>query len=664
MIKLKFKVLFIILVNVTAFGQKLGLDKVTKSELLEKQHKKDTAAAAAFIFKKATTTFNFTERDGFVPTTVFQVKVKIYKKEGLNWANFRIPYYIGYKTISDEYVDVVGGYTYNLENDKVVKTKVTGEGKFKEKINENWEVKSITFPNVKVGSIIELEYRFKSENLSILPQFQFQYDIPVDYAEFKTFVPEFYLYSAMKRGYIDLSIDQKLESTAQSFQAKVDLASVGRTLNYKQVVTDYKVSDVPALMEEDYVNNINNYYGKIEHELKTIRYPDEEPKQIATTWEAVAKSIYDDKDFNSASSKFDYFANDVKSIINGVESPEERVKKIFNFVKSRMTWNDYYGYYPKQKMEDAYRERVGNIGEINLMLVSMLRMAGIEANPVLVSTRENGFGLFPSRTLFNYLIVAAQIDETTLLMDATNKLSDINMLPIRALNWQGRLIKKDGTSAEINLMPNKNSKSVVNIQGNINGQGEVTGKIRQQYFDYCALKFREDYGGLTTESYIEQLERKNHGLEITTYDVQNTKDLNLPVVENYEFKSTNSVEIIGDKMYVSPFIFFVTDSNPFKQEKREYPIDFVFPKEYKFNIGLTIPEGYVVETLPQPKAVGIAEGMGNFKYNISNNGKQIQLIWSQEINKAVIEPEYYEALKNFYKEIINKQTERIVLKKT
>jgi len=661
---MKVLLFFLVVFSFNASGQKLDLGKVTKLELLEKKHKKDSTAPATFLFKKGVINFSYTEKDGFSSTTVFKIKLKIYNTAGLKWADFRIPYYIGYKTLNDEYVEIVSAYTYNLEEDKIVKTRVTNEGKFKEKLNENWEVKSVTFPNVKIGSIIELEYKLKSENLSILPEFQFQYNIPVNFAELKTYIPEFYLYTGIRRGFLDLKINQAVESTSLTFQAKVGLTSISKSMQFRQISTDYKIVDVPALVEEDYVNNINNYYGKIEHELQAIRYPDQEPKQMATTWEAVAKSIYEDKDFNSAINQFDYFSNDAKAIINGVSSAEEKTKKVFNFVKNRMSWNNYYGYYPKRKMEDAYKERVGNVGEINLMLISMLRMTGIDANPVLVSTRDNGIALFPNRTLFNYVIAAVNLDEKTILLDATNKHSDFNVLPIRDLNLSGRLIKKDGSSAEIDLMPKSNSKDVVNIVANINEKGEISGKIREQHYDYNALVFRDKYNGISKESYIEKLEERDIGLSITEYDVQNKNDLALPIIENYSFTSNNSVEGISGKMYISPFLFFALTENPFKQDVRQYPVDFAFPNQDKFNISLIIPDGYTVETLPQSKSVSLPSNLGNFKYVISNNGSQVQLLFTLDINQAVIDSDYYEALKKFYKEIVNKQTEKIVLKKT
>ncbi|MCF6133323.1 DUF3857 domain-containing protein [Flavobacterium wongokense] len=646
-----------------AVGQKLILGKVTKAELLEKQHKTDTSAAAAIIFKKARTEFTYTEQKGFTSVTYFQVKLKIYKNEGLKWANFKIPYYVGYENLEDEYVSIESGFTYNLENDKIVKTKVTGESKFKEQINENWEVKAVAFPNVKPGSIIELEYRFKSENISVLPEFQYQYDIPVDYAEYKTNIPEFYIYNAIKKGYIKLNMDQKLESTYQSYQSEAHLAKVSRTLEYNQIVTVYNASNIPALIEEDYVNNMDNYYGQLEHELQMIRYPNEKPKQIGTTWEAVAKSIFDDKDFNEAITSSDYFIEEVKPLIHEITSPQERAKKIFNYVKNRMNWDNRTSYYPKRKMNVAFTEKVGNVAEINLMLVAMLRYAGINANPVIMSTRENGFATFPNRTLFNYVIAAAEIDGKTILMDATEKISDLNSLPIRALNWQGRLIRKDGTSTEIDLMPKSNSRKIVNLMIDVNASGDVSGKIKNQYFDYNAREFRNKNNAISKESYVEKLEKENPGLEVEDYGVHNSLDIDLPIIENYNFATNNGAEIIGGKIYMSPFLFFATTQNPFKQEYRDYPIDFVFPQQLKYNISLTIPQGYAVETLPEPKNVALPSGLGSFKYEISNVGKQIQLLYTQEINQSVIDAGYYEVLKIFFKEMIDKQTEKIVLKK-
>jgi hypothetical protein len=52
---------------------------------------------------------------------------------------------------------------------------------------------------------------------------------------------------------------------------------------------------------------------------------------------------------------------------------------------------------------------------------------------------------------------------------------------------------------------------------------------------------------------------------------------------------------------------FAGSQNPFKQENREYPIDFDFLMDKYVNI--TIPDGYTVEQVPEPLNVSIEMGL-------------------------------------------------------
>lgn len=228
----------------TNYGQKHDIGKVTKEELLEKSHQDDTSAVATFKFKKAKTTFSYSENNGFVSSTEFFIKIKIYKKEGTSWGNFDIPYYIGYENLNKEQIEILSAYTYNLENNQIVKEKVESQSKFKKVINEYWAKKTIAFPNVKEGSIIELRYKFKSENLSILPEFQFQYDIPVDYAEYQSIIPEFFIYKGIKSGYKDIELEQKIENGSQSFDNKHNQRM---SMSYKQINSLYKANGIKAI---------------------------------------------------------------------------------------------------------------------------------------------------------------------------------------------------------------------------------------------------------------------------------------------------------------------------------------------------------------------------------------------------------------------------------
>ena len=95
--------------------------------------------------------------------------------------------------------------TYNLVNGKIEKTKLNGDGEFKDNVNKFWSIKKITMPNVKEGSIIEYKYTIKSPFFSNLQDWKFQQTIPVDYSEYKTIIPEYFSYNFYSRGNILLN---------------------------------------------------------------------------------------------------------------------------------------------------------------------------------------------------------------------------------------------------------------------------------------------------------------------------------------------------------------------------------------------------------------------------------------------------------------------------
>lgn len=665
------KPLVIVLFLLSFFGsnaQKQELGKVTIDELKEKACPSDTSAAAAILFSIGKSYFRFSEsKGGFEIVTEKIAKIKIYKKEGYDLANQEMRFYVGGS--NDERADVSKAATYNLVNGKIEKTKLSSEGEFNEKVNKYWSKKKIALPNVKVGSIIEFKFEVVSSYITIEP-WQFQTDVPVKYSEFTTSIPEYYIFNTQSKGFLSPKTESEINSRMVTYTTKERIGTrLVKTIydtdsfSYMETRTKYVLENIPALKEENFVNNIDNYRSAILHELASIRPPNGPFENFSTNWETVVKKVYENDEFGSELNKTGYFEKDIDVLLNGVTAQNERIFTIFDYAKSRMNWNEYYGYHCDAGVRKAYNDKTGNVAEINLMLTAMLRYAGIQANPVILSTRSNGIAIFPSNTAYNYVIAGVELDGQTVLLDATEKYALPNILPIRDLNWFGRIIRKNGTSEIIDLMPNSNSKDIVNIMATINDKGEVTGKVRDQYFDYNAYVFRNANNSASRDSYVEKFEKKHQGLEVGEYEVQNSKDLGKPLIENYSFTTTSSVEQIGDKMYVSPFLFYAKTENPFKQEVREYPIDFVFPSQTKFNISLIIPEGYVAELLPAPKLVAMPDNLSSFKYNITNNGNQIQALYTFDINRAIIGAEYYQELKAFYKEIVDKQTEKIVLKK-
>ncbi len=663
-----FALIFTILFFTFSNAQKFELGKVTVAELQEKVHPKDTSAVAAVLYNVGRTYFEYRQDDGFTMTTEVITRIKIYKKEGYEWANKAVQFYVG--NTPEESVSFSKAVTYNLVNGVVEKTKLKSEGEFVEKTTKYYSTRKITMPNVKVGSVIEYKYELKSKYDQKFPNWDFQLEIPVNHSEYTTEIPEYYIYNAYRKGSFmpletkdasNRSITLTIKELVGDRQRKYETST--ETINYIDNLTKYVLENIPAVKDEVYVNNIENYSSSIKHELSATKFPNSLYKPISQTWENVVKTIYESEEFGGELNKSNYFEEDLKTILTGLKTQEEKIGMIFSYVQSRMNWNEYNGYRCDDGVKKAYKEKKGNIAEINLMLVAMLRFADIKSNPVLLSTRSNGIPIYPSITGFNYVVAAVELENGTLLLDASNKNTMPNILPMKALNWIGKIIRKDKTSEDVDLMPKQKSNIIVNFFANINVDGSIDGKLQEQYFDYKALNFRERFRNISKESYLEKLEKKYNNIEVSDYKVENQSELSKPIIETYSFKRSNSVEKIGDKLYFAPLLFLAETKNPFTQEKREYPIDYGFPRQEKFSLNITIPDGYAIESIPEKAAIGISDDLGVFRFTTSNTDNKIQIVVSVDINTPIFSADYYEELKAFYAQIVKKETEKIVLKK-
>jgi len=659
------------LIAFSASAQDFRLGKVSIEELKQKTHPTDSSAVAAVLFEKAENRLVFSQEKGFDIQLVVKTRIKIYKKEGYKWANKAYRYYL--LNSSREKVSFSEAATYNLVNGKLEKTKLKSDCEFDEVINKYWGQKKITMPNVKEGSVIEYEYTLQSPNIGNPRDWSFQSEIPVNYSEYTNCVPEYFVFNTNLKGFIrpKIAVEKTNKILIINSKERVSRGNFSATttnfnsdnINYIETRTTYLAENMPAIKEEAFVNNVRNYTTSLEQELSMIKYPNATPKMYSTSWDDVVRTIYEYEDFGPELNKTGYFEDDLKIVLTGLKTQDEKIDAILKFVKSAVKWNNYYGYSCNDGVRKAYKDKTGNIAEINLMLTSMLRYAGFKANPVLVSTRSNGISFFPNITAFNYVIAAVENGDDMILLDGSDPFSGSNVLPFRALNWFGRLIRKDGTSESVDLMPKKVSLEYKTINYSINDKGEVLGKLRNQKTTHNAMIFRDQIKGVKEDIYLEKLENNNNRIEINEYSLQNENEFNLPVIESYSFLGNNLSESIGGKIYINPMLFFTQKQNPFKQENREYPVDYGFPFQEKYAINIQIPEGFKVESLPQSMTLTMNENLGVFRFLTNQQGNMIQISISNQINSSIFLSEDYVSLKSYYQKMIEKQNEKIVIVK-
>ncbi|AMC10839.1 hypothetical protein Lupro_06100 [Lutibacter profundi] len=659
--------LVVILILNKPKAQNFNFGEISKEELREQYYPNDSTANAAYLYKERKIHYTYDGERGWTLVTEVYERIKLYNKEGFDYATKVIGLY---KDGPSEKMTSLKANTYNLENNKIVKEKLAKNQLFKENKTKNTIVYKFTMPNIKKGAIVEWKYKIYSPYYSYIDEIELQHKIPIKQLNVEVKIPEYFKFKRHLKGYLPVHVVQSMNNrTIQfSYRRQVDsrrISTVRETneVDLREIIYTVRDKNIPALEEENYISNIENYRSALSLELSYTEFPGSRVKNYSSTWESVCNKINKSSVFGLELSKKAYFKEDLTPIIATTSDKLKRINLILEFVKSKVKWNGTYGKYTDVGVKKAYKEGIGNVAEINLILVSMLREGGLNANPVLVSTRNHGVPLFPTSKGFNYVISAVEINEEIILLDASEEYSMPNVLPYRVINWRGRLVKEDGTSLWVDLIPAKHAVDNKNTNISIDSEGYVEGMQRTNHMNMQALSYRKKYAKIKDETIIEKLEKENEAIEIADFRIINKTGGNKPVVEMFKFSSEDLIELVGDRMYFKPLFFNSQTKNPFQLDKREYPIDFGTPFIEKNMVRITIPEGYIIESVPESIAIGLPNDYGVYIFNVKTQGNIMMIMSKLKMNTAIYPVLNYDEIKEFYKIIVSKNLEQVVLKK-
>jgi hypothetical protein len=617
---LPFVVLFFFFYNLQAANKEpMKYGKPDQTDLEMQVYAPDSSAQAVVLC-------NYGYLDSRQFQFVHQIRIKILKETGKDFGNFFVP-------ASEK--ATVRGQVVNLENGKPVITKLSKEGIFIERVTRNNFRARVAMPNVKAGSVIDVEFFYQG-----LPTYwEFQKTIPVRWSELILEENMYVNFRKNMTGYVPLTV-----STGDRWVA----------------------SNVPAFEKESFVNNFENYLSRMEIEVASINIPGSYYKEYATSWDAVAKTLQLDNEFGLQIWGPNFYMNDLeKEIKKAATDPYQRMELAFNAIK-KFKWNNKNSIWPSSGgISYTYGKKAGNCTDINMSLVILLKKLDIDANPMLLSTRDNG--LLPQYSVsfdkLNYMAVQAVIRDTVYVLDATEENLPVNMLPQRALNGRAIVVYKDGHSWQ-DLTPLKKDKSNDYFIGTLAADGTIKGEWMMINNEYAAFDKREEYKSFNSEDdYLKSVESNIKGLSIESYKITNLDSLNNHLLENMQVTLKNSFNRVANQIFLCPFLFDKFTENPFKAKSRLYPVDFLTPIDKKVTLNLNLADGWIIEQLPKSVRMSITDKSASFTYSILANGNQIQLAFRLLINKPVYIQTEYEELKSFFDELVKKQNEMIVLKK-
>jgi len=628
--------------------------KVTNFEKQMTAYEKDPSAYAVVLHERGDNYYKVIDRRVRL-VKEYHAKIKILDEKGFEHGTIEIPLYhhnnLSEKIIKIKAVTHNGDAQYNVLPSEI----------FTEDLSERWRQKKFTFPKMQKGSILEYSYTIITPYDYNFKGWEFQSSIPKMYSEFNAKIPGNYAYNRTLSGKLKLEVnDAKIQKECFQIEGFAKAADCE--------VLKYAMKDIPAFKaENEYMLSKLNYISRLDFELAQYNRFDGTSVKYTKSWRDVDREFRTDKDIGRQMNKKGFFEKNVPESLLTEGDPLTKAKNIYKYIRNHFTWTGRNGgIFGTVRVKEAFEEKKGSVAEINMSLINLLNAADIKTNLLLLATRDEALPTksHPVIDDFNYFVAKIEIDGKDYLLDASDKFNPFGMLPFKALNLYGRVMDFQKESYWYDIRPE--TKNRYQVRASL--AFDVEEQKAEGIFDvvstgYDAIYVNKVLDAYTEEEYLDEMEKDINGeFQITDYEHVKSRSNDKKVAERFNFVIE---DILKENMvYLNPFFITFFDENPFQMEERNYPIDFGYPRHYKYQVNFTIPDGYVVHEAPKEQVVKLGEGAVVLKFFHQQKLNQLALSFDLAVNSFYFAAEDYEALKNLFKHVTDIQKNSlIVLKK-
>lgn len=622
--------------------------KVSADELRMTSYDKDSDADAVYLNEESSLYYQI--GNDILITRDYRARIKILKPEGTDQADVSLSYIDNYNI--RETVSGIDATAYNLVDGKIVKTPLKKQYVFTEQIDENRKLIKFSIPEVREGTVIEYKYRISSKNITYIPSFRFQHDIPVMRSHMEAAIPEFFRFNISMKGYVQINVNENTSTST--------LGSGPNSLSYniRNITTD--ATDIPALKREEYVWSLNDFRSTLDFELSQIAFPQSPVKNYTTTWEDVNEALRKST-FDTHCRIGNPYKEEVAAIKAAEGTPEEKIRQVLRLVQSKMKWNEEYRLFSKGPRAAA-NKGTGSSADINFVLMAALKDAGFEAVPVLLSPRHMGRLSYTHPTIdgINAFIVRVALGGGNYAyLDGTRPNSSLNLLPTALLVDRARIYGVNDGTGWCDLTNLVKNTSVINMILKLNEDNTLTGTFIQQDANQAALAVSTAYtNAKSQEEYIESLE-KEHGIQIEDFDIEGV-GTNM-VVQKYQ--ATVQPSATDEFVYINATIVPFMSTNKLNAQSRTLPIEFPLSIAYSIRCTLELPEGYAVEELPKNINISAYEDGASCRYIRNSSGQYVQFNFQFGLKRILYLPAEFEDLNTFYGMVADLSNSQLVIRK-
>ncbi len=425
----------------------------------------------------------------------------------------------------------------------------------------------------------------------------------------------------------------------------------------KRVIYTWKVRDEGQIIEEPNMPSLEQIV----------------PRLLLTTfrdWRDVAKWFA--KKFYPQAKPVGQVKREVTTLTSGDTTEKEKIRDIFLFVVREI--RTVYlplgqaGYKPNPASQ-VLDNRYGDYRDKAVLLVSLLKGAGIEAYPAFVNHSQVEIDEdLPSPGQFNDLIVAVpQANGGYLWLDPAAENSAWGYLPPNEQGTKALVVGPDGGEiVNIPLLPPEENRSLASMKLDLAPDGGLSGMVISQctgFPDQMARRSLKDKTPQELEKFFQEAaNRISQGTELVSDSLTDLKNLKTPVRISLTFKSPEYAMLEGEMMLFEVpsnlFTFFgVFPTLPF----RKYDMIIPSPVTIEEKTTIEVPPGYRVAHLPEE--MKIDKPVGEFSLSCQQKGREVVYTRKLTLKIKKVERGRYQALKAMFDKLAKPQTRLVILEK-
>ena len=621
---------------------------VSDAEIDLTVYEPDTAAVAVMLYREYTMELIIDNAGRIAKEINVHERIKVLKEDGKKYGDYSF-LYISANNMKENYTGVKVE-TFNRENGKVVRTKMSKKFDFDEKYAEDVRRRSFSAENVKVGSVIEVAYKFTSPRYFDIDNIDVQLSIPVNQTHIEAGAAEYFTLNRTQRGSV---VTQYRKS-----DRVVSLGSGGSS--YRIDIDIYDAVNVPALPSEPNNYCPSQYRSTILYDMSGVIIPGSVYESISMKWTDVDKAISESDIFNVCKGKFRE-AKELEAALTGVEGDEARIVAVRNYIADKVKWNEKSELVPDGARE-ILKQGSGSDVDINALTASALNTLGYVAEPVMIRRRTSGMLMDYHISLKSFdtfiLRVSKPDGSQSWYLDAAREEGYLNVLNPFFLVENARLIHLNGTGEWVNLTNLASSRVTELVKANVAADGTLLGNVTIAGNNEDSYSIKAHYNDFDSEdAYLEEIE-SDEGIDIVQFDIQDEYGPKVDIT--YDFEKDCGT---GDLLYIQPILSQFHSDTAFRKEERKLPVDFPYPTSIYYTFILEIPEGYAVEELPQSQNLTCPPVNGRIQFMAQQNGILINVVYRVTMGKTLVLPEQYADLRLFWETAVGIEKSTIVIKK-